>query len=236
MRIALHEVSKGRNGQALPLTSLEFHTGAVRYALAETEQRPTVLGLIASGRMRPDTGRVSIDGVVPLWTFGKITNLWDAAEANVRVNQASVEKERDAVRHDVRKAYFGLQLARLFVQYLGELPGQFFAAAVMVVIQGVDHRHRPGQGPFDGLVGLGAQEPGVLDEDRFRPADGAHDDRHAGVIAIADSHGLAVLEIDALEVFDEGRDEMLAGLFAVARHHGAEASGGAVCTGSAGPW
>ena len=62
MRIALHDVSKGRAGQALPTTSLEFHTGAVRYALAETEQRPTVLGLIASGRMRPDTGRVSIDG------------------------------------------------------------------------------------------------------------------------------------------------------------------------------
>ncbi|WP_441287157.1 TolC family protein [Sorangium sp. KYC3313] len=56
--------------------------------------------------------RVNIDGVVPLWTFGKITNLRDAAEANVRVNQASVEKERDAVRLDVRKAYFGLQLAR----------------------------------------------------------------------------------------------------------------------------
>ncbi|WP_437930744.1 TolC family protein [Sorangium sp. So ce291] len=56
--------------------------------------------------------RANLDGVVPLWTFGKITNLWDAAEANVRVNQANVEKERDAVRLDVRKAYFGLQLAR----------------------------------------------------------------------------------------------------------------------------
>jgi hypothetical protein len=41
--------------------SLEFHSGAVRFALAETEQRPTVLGLIASGRMKPDTGRVTID-------------------------------------------------------------------------------------------------------------------------------------------------------------------------------
>ncbi|EYF04349.1 TolC family protein [Chondromyces apiculatus] len=56
--------------------------------------------------------RFGIDGVVPLWTFGKITNLWNAAEANVRVNEASVEKERDVVRLDVRKAYFGLQLAR----------------------------------------------------------------------------------------------------------------------------
>lgn len=56
--------------------------------------------------------RAGIDGVIPLWTFGKITNLWDAAEANVRVNEASLEKDRDAVRLDVRKAYFGLQLAR----------------------------------------------------------------------------------------------------------------------------
>ncbi|WP_230112011.1 hypothetical protein, partial [Microbacterium foliorum] len=62
MKITLHEVSKGRGGQALPPTSLEFHTGAVRFAIAETEQRPSVLGLIASGRMRPDTGRVTIDG------------------------------------------------------------------------------------------------------------------------------------------------------------------------------
>lgn len=56
--------------------------------------------------------RLGIDGVIPLWTFGKITNLWAAAEANVKVNEAGLEKERDAVRLDVRKAYFGLQLAR----------------------------------------------------------------------------------------------------------------------------
>ena len=36
MKITLHDVSKGRGGQALPTTSLEFHTGAVRFALAET--------------------------------------------------------------------------------------------------------------------------------------------------------------------------------------------------------
>lgn len=56
--------------------------------------------------------RASVEGVVPVWTFGKITNLWSAAEANVHLNEATVEKERDAVRFDVRRAYFGLQLAR----------------------------------------------------------------------------------------------------------------------------
>jgi outer membrane protein TolC len=64
--------------------------------------------------------RATVDGVVPLWTFGKIENLWDAAEANVKVNQAGLEKERDSVRHDVRKAYFGLQLARDSAELLKE--------------------------------------------------------------------------------------------------------------------
>ncbi|MBU4466088.1 MAG: hypothetical protein KKH75_09625 [Actinobacteria bacterium] len=61
MRIDLHEVSKGKRGQALPPTSLSFATGTALLALAETEQRPTVLGLIASGRMRPDAGSVGFD-------------------------------------------------------------------------------------------------------------------------------------------------------------------------------
>jgi len=56
--------------------------------------------------------RTSLEGVLPLWTFGKISNLWEAAGANVKVNEAGVERERDAVRVDVRKAFFGLQLAR----------------------------------------------------------------------------------------------------------------------------
>jgi len=82
MKIALQEVSKGRNGQALPLTSLEFHTGSVRFALAETEQRPTVLGLIASGRMRPESGRVSIDGSTDTKALRRRVALVDAPDVS----------------------------------------------------------------------------------------------------------------------------------------------------------
>ncbi|MFK3677241.1 hypothetical protein ACI2IP_05885 [Microbacterium sp. NPDC090218] len=82
MRIALQDVSKGRGGQALPELSLEFHTGAVRFALAETEQRPTVLGLIASGRMRPDSGRVSIDGTDDPKTLRRRVALVDAPDVS----------------------------------------------------------------------------------------------------------------------------------------------------------
>ncbi|MFK4836535.1 hypothetical protein ACI3KY_12485 [Microbacterium sp. ZW T2_14] len=62
MKIELDAVGKGRREHALPLTSAVFESGRATLVVAETEQRPTVLGLIASGRMRPDTGRVAIDG------------------------------------------------------------------------------------------------------------------------------------------------------------------------------
>jgi hypothetical protein len=61
MRITLSNVTKGPKNSALPPTSLEFESGAATLARAETERRPTVLGLIASGRMRPDAGTVTLD-------------------------------------------------------------------------------------------------------------------------------------------------------------------------------
>jgi hypothetical protein len=62
MRVALREVAKGPAGQALPPVTLAYDAGTPVLALAETEQRPAVLGLIASGRMAPDAGTVTIGG------------------------------------------------------------------------------------------------------------------------------------------------------------------------------
>ncbi len=53
-----------------------------------------------------------ISGVVPLYTFGKIDAARDAADANVRVSEWDMEKAREAVRMDVRRAYYGLELTR----------------------------------------------------------------------------------------------------------------------------
>jgi hypothetical protein len=60
--VSLAERSGGRRGTALPATTLAYRSGTATLAIAETEQRPTVLGLIATGRMRPDTGSVRVDG------------------------------------------------------------------------------------------------------------------------------------------------------------------------------
>ena len=82
MRIALHDVSKGKAGRVLPPTSLEIETGHARFVLAETEMRPTVLGLIATGRMRPDSGTVTIDGARNAKELRRRTALVDAPEVS----------------------------------------------------------------------------------------------------------------------------------------------------------
>jgi hypothetical protein len=82
MRIALHDVSKGKGGHVLPPTSLEIETGHARFVLAETEMRPTVLGLIATGRMRPDSGTVTIDGAHNPKELRRRTALVDAPEVS----------------------------------------------------------------------------------------------------------------------------------------------------------
>jgi outer membrane protein TolC len=54
----------------------------------------------------------NITGSVPLYTFGKISSALEAADANVRVNEWDMEKWRQLMRMDVRRAYYGLQTAR----------------------------------------------------------------------------------------------------------------------------
>lgn len=80
MRIELDSVAKGPRNAALPPTTAAFQTGQAVLARAETEQRPTVLGLIASGRMRPDAGTVTIDGASDYAAMRKRIALIDAPD------------------------------------------------------------------------------------------------------------------------------------------------------------
>ena len=82
MRVELDGVSKGKGGIVLEPTSLSFRTGEATFARAETEQRPTVLGLIASGRMKPDTGTVLVDGATDRKTMRRVIALIDAPDVS----------------------------------------------------------------------------------------------------------------------------------------------------------
>lgn len=54
----------------------------------------------------------SINAGIPLYTFGKISGYIQAAEAQVRFNEWDLEKARQFVRIDVRRAFFTLLFAR----------------------------------------------------------------------------------------------------------------------------
>ncbi|HEV7950520.1 MAG TPA: hypothetical protein VGP24_12205 [Glaciihabitans sp.] len=79
MKITLDGVSKG---DALPLTTLSFETGHVSVVGVETARRPTVLGLVASGRMRPATGTVTVNGAKNYRTIRAAIALIDAPDVS----------------------------------------------------------------------------------------------------------------------------------------------------------
>lgn len=67
---------------------------------------------------------VDVEGAIPLYTFGKLRGLRRAARAGV--SAASHERERTLARvqYDVRRAYYGLQLALDLEQMFNEGRGQ----------------------------------------------------------------------------------------------------------------
>lgn len=87
MKVVLDQVAKGA---ALPPTSATFESGRASLARAETEQRPTVLGLIASGRMRPDAGGVTIDGSTDYAAMRRRVALVDAPDVSEPASDVTV--------------------------------------------------------------------------------------------------------------------------------------------------
>ena len=97
MRVVLNAVTKGRAQSALPETSTAYETGSATLVVAETEKRPTVLGLVASGRMKIDSGSVTIDGRVDSAAIRRRVALVDAPvvsepESNVTVTGVVAEE------------------------------------------------------------------------------------------------------------------------------------------------
>lgn len=64
--------------------------------------------------------RAGIEGAIPLWTFGKISSAVDAASAQVRVSEQSIQKAKNDVRLSVRQAFYGVQLSRDALALLDE--------------------------------------------------------------------------------------------------------------------
>jgi outer membrane protein TolC len=53
-----------------------------------------------------------MNGTIPLYTFGKMDSAVNAGEAGVRASEWDMDKARQQTRMDVRRAFYGLELAR----------------------------------------------------------------------------------------------------------------------------
>jgi hypothetical protein len=126
MKIVLTGVAKR---PALEATSLAFGTGEAVLARAETEQRPTVLGLLASGRMRPDSGTVTIDGAADAGALRRAVALLDAPDVsdpapNVTVAGVTAEELMFAGRPSGRRAVMRMLDELGLREHAGEAIGQ----------------------------------------------------------------------------------------------------------------
>jgi outer membrane protein, multidrug efflux system len=93
---------------------------------------------------------MNVRGTVPIFTFGKIESVKKAAEARVRLNEWDLEKWRQQIRMDVRRAYFGLMLTR-DMQYISmDILGKLDKAIANIAAK------------------IEKNEPGVEDVDRLR--------------------------------------------------------------------
>jgi outer membrane protein TolC len=81
--------------------------GTVVYTQSSYENR----NITDISNLQPFFG-FGINGVVPVYTFGKIESTLRAAEAYVRVSEWDLERTRQQMHIDLRRAYFGLQFAR----------------------------------------------------------------------------------------------------------------------------
>jgi outer membrane protein TolC len=64
--------------------------------------------------------QIAVNATIPLYTFGKIDGAKRAAEAQARLGEWDIEKERLQIRTDVRRAFYGVELARDMIHLASE--------------------------------------------------------------------------------------------------------------------
>lgn len=84
-------------------------------AIAPTVRGTNIYSPDTDVAFKQDVGlawQVNVGGTLPLWTFGKLGYLKDAAEAQVTVKKHEVRQSRNEVMLTVRRAYYGVLFAR----------------------------------------------------------------------------------------------------------------------------
>jgi len=97
MRIALESAAIGDGlGASVPPLTLFVEDGEVSVLAVETAERPMLVSLLLGGRLKPDAGRVTVDGVDDLDALRRATALVDTpvvAEPTAGLSLASIVAE-----------------------------------------------------------------------------------------------------------------------------------------------
>lgn len=111
------DLSRARQAQAsharfLPKANLTQIVGPaprVRAAFTPTGVLTSPDTSTSLSDLRPFT-EITLDLIQPIWTFGKLRGLNDAAAFGVEAGEANVDAKKDEVRLQIRKLYWGLVL------------------------------------------------------------------------------------------------------------------------------
>jgi hypothetical protein len=97
MRIALESAAIGQGvGASVPALTIETTDGAPTVIAVETAERPMLVSLLLGGRLRPDSGRVTVDGREDIDELRRRTALVDTpvvAEPTAGLNLAGIVAE-----------------------------------------------------------------------------------------------------------------------------------------------
>jgi outer membrane protein, multidrug efflux system len=149
-----------------PLVALTSRFGVVPNTPAPVPGAPVVTsGNFVTQSIASGVGpflQLGIGATVPIYTFGKISAANRAAEAQVRLGEWDVEKERQQVRVDVRRAFYGVTVARDMLSLAADALAKLDGAIASV-------RRK-----------LASGETGVDEADRFR-LEGTRDDLMARI-------------------------------------------------------
>lgn len=115
-----------------PLVGLSSRFGVVPNSPAPSAAAPaaTSSNLLTQG-LASGFGpfvQIGVTATLPLYTFGKIAAANHAAAAQVRLGEWDVEKDRQQVRVDVRRAFYGVTVARDLLALAGDALGKLDGA------------------------------------------------------------------------------------------------------------
>jgi len=113
-----------REARTSPFMQFQLELGAAMIPDSQGTPIYTPNGQLGNLRNWGPSASVQFSGALPLYTFGKIRETWNMAEAGISAAEHARERSRLQLRYDLRRAYYGLSFALDVLQMISEGEGK----------------------------------------------------------------------------------------------------------------